>query len=87
MAFTKLNHNKLQELMDRKCIRPADLAKSLGVSRQMANYIVHHGGRNYALRLARVLGCEEADIIYNVTRRVKGYEIVNNKVRKVTPRT
>ena len=63
MAFQKLNHEKVIQLM-RKCyMRPADLAKLLKTNRQTVNYILHWGGRKYAADLAKIFGCKKEDLL------------------------
>ncbi len=85
MAYVKLNHAKLRDLMAKTGTNPADLARSLGLSRQLVSYILHAGGRKHITRLAKYFDCKESDLSVYSTSRVKlpqDFEIVNNKVRK-----
>ena len=86
MAFTKLNHTKLYEFMARTGTRPCDLARSLGLSRQVINYILHNGGRKYITKLAKYFDCEEHELAIPKAIVPKGFQTVNDKVRKVNPR-
>ncbi len=63
MALIRLNHDKLLELMIDARLRPCEVAKRLGVSRQMMNYILYRGGTVYAGKLARIFRCAEADLL------------------------
>jgi DNA-binding XRE family transcriptional regulator len=63
MAHTKLNHEKVKELMSRDLLRPADLAKKIGKDRQTVNYILYWGGAKYAEQLARVFGCKKSELL------------------------
>jgi len=71
MALVKLNHGLVGELLARKFIRPTDMAKKLGVSKQMGNYILHTGGLKYARKLAKILGCEVNSLLLNVPSKAK----------------
>lgn len=82
MAFTKLNHERLQKEMKRTGLRAIDLARLLCVSRQMMNYIIHKGGKKYAPYLARIFGRKTEDMIVPERLRTpKRLKVINNKVR------
>jgi len=56
------------------------------LSRQLVSYILWNGGRKHVSKLAKYFNCKESDLLINNTPRVRlpaGFEIVNNKVRKV----
>jgi hypothetical protein len=67
--YWKLNHQQVRENMKRLSLRPVDLANQLGISRQMANYLVHHGGFKYAEQLAKIFDCDEEDLVYTTVRK------------------
>ena len=69
MAYTKLNHRRVQQEMDRLLMRPIDLAKILKVDRQLANYVIWHGGAKYADRLAKIFSCTKNDLLVMNTSR------------------
>ena len=69
MAYTKLNHIKVRQEMGNLLIRPIDLAKMLKVDRQLANYVIWHGGAKYADRLAKIFGCRKNDLLVMNTSR------------------
>uniref|UniRef100_A0A6M3IXQ7 Uncharacterized protein n=1 Tax=viral metagenome TaxID=1070528 RepID=A0A6M3IXQ7_9ZZZZ len=69
MAHTKLNHEKVRELMSRNFMRPADLAKKIGKDRQTVNYILYWGGAKYAEQLARIFGCKKTELLVMNTSR------------------
>ena len=69
MANIKLNHRIVWELMTRDLLRPADLAKKLGINRQSANYVLYHGGVKYADKLAKIFGCRKNDLLVMNTSR------------------
>ncbi len=85
MAFTKLNRHKLQLEMNRLDLRPIDLAKRLGISRQLMNYILYNGGVKYVPQLSVIFDCDEEDLTFITVRTPSNREVVNNKVRKVKP--
>ena len=82
MAFIKLNHKAVQKEMIRAGLRAADLAKRLGVSRQMVNYIKNTGGISYAGRLARIFKCEKDTLIVSTIPKTR-FVVVNNKVSRI----
>ena len=63
MAYIKLNHERVQAEMRKALMRPADLARRLKISLQLANFIIHHGGRKYHEKLANIFGCKREDLI------------------------
>jgi DNA-binding Xre family transcriptional regulator len=56
MAILKLNYT--------------DLAKKMGVSRQMMNYIMTDGSKSYAPKLAKALNCIPYDLIITIKKGV-----------------
>lgn len=69
MSYLKLDHKKVEMRMNRMLIRPADLARKLHVSRQMANYILHQGGVKYASKLAKILNCEREFLTVKILKK------------------
>lgn len=67
--YIKLNHKAIAKLMLEKCLRPRDIMMALGVSKQVTNYILHHGGVSKAKRLSAILGCELRDILMVAERK------------------
>ncbi len=63
--------------MEAQNIRPADIAISFKISRQLANHIVNHGGVSYLDKLIKILHCKEEDITYTI-------DILKHKARKRT---
>jgi transcriptional regulator with XRE-family HTH domain len=88
MAFMKLNHTRLREEMARTNMRQSDLAKIFGISRQMAYYISHKGGRAYASRLAKLFNCLEESLLFAALgvppnlRMPEGSSIVNGQIHR-----
>lgn len=85
MATLILNHAKIKELMKRQNLRPVDIGRKLGISRQLAHYVVRTGGVKYSAKLAGILKCNERDllIVSGVRMRIpKGLHMVGNRVRK-----
>jgi len=62
MAYVKLNHEKVNQMMRRKIWRPVDLAANLGISKQHVNYILKKGGLKYAPKLAELFDCAENEL-------------------------
>ena len=71
MALIRLNNRLVREMAAKKLLRPADVSRTLGVSRQMGNYIMHYGGLKYAASLARLFGCKERDLLMSVPSTAK----------------
>lgn len=89
MALIKLNNELVITLMAKKFLRPTDLADVLKVSKQMANYIIHHGGMVYADRLAKILNVKRTDLLVSSPARVpilRGGVVLNGRVRKTKER-
>ena len=63
MSHIKLNHKRLKKEMFKAEMSSSRLAKRLNVSRQMASYIIRHGGRKYAKQLARIFRLQETDFL------------------------
>jgi len=82
MALLKLNHERLKTEMAKRNLRIIDIANKMGISRQMAHYIIHKGGSQYSSRLSAIIGCREVDLLYYSIRTPKGVTMVNNKGRK-----
>ena len=90
MSVAKLNHKLLQKLMETSGVRALDMARDLGVSKQMGNYIIHHGGLKYAAALAKRFDCKEKDLIFvpppvprpTLVRLPPGMVMVNGKLRR-----
>jgi len=80
MAFAKLNYNRIHREMAKINLRPADLGSKLGVSRQLAHYIIHRGGWRYAFRLAQIFKCRVEDLIITTLRLPKGTRLTINKI-------
>lgn len=75
MSKIKLNNKLLQTLMERSGVTAKELAAHLGVSKQMMNYIIHHGGLKYAAALAKRFDCKESDLTHSPPPREKGYSL------------
>ena len=58
-----LNHLKIIRNMNKQKMRPIDLARRLGFSRQLTNYILYHGGMKHAEKLAKALGCTKKSLM------------------------
>ena len=71
MKTIALNHMKLSELMAANSLRPVDISARLNVSPQMMNYILHHGGRQYATPLSRILKCNPEDLLVISRRKIE----------------
>ena len=69
MAYIKLNHEKVRELMSQNLLRPIDLAKKIGKDRQTVNFILYYGGVKYADQLAKIFNCKRADLLVDNTSR------------------
>jgi DNA-binding Xre family transcriptional regulator len=86
MATIRLNHPLIQKKMAEKFIRPTDLAKKLGVSKQMVFFILNKGGYKYVDKLAAAFDCRVSELLIvwpeKPMKLPKGYEIINRKVRK-----
>jgi len=65
MAFTQLNHRRVQQEMGKLLMRPIDLAKILKVDRQLVHYIMYRGGAKYADKLAKIFGCKRTELLIN----------------------
>ncbi len=72
----RLNHKIVQQKMDEHLLRPIDLAGKLGVASQMANFILHKGGLQYAPELAKIFDCRVAELLITWPKKP------NNKKRK-----
>ena len=88
MALVRLNNQLIQELMKQKLMRPIDLAKTLGISRQLVNHVIYHGGMKYVARLAVLFDCKVSDLLIGVARLrlPAGVTMVNGKVRRIKER-
>jgi hypothetical protein len=84
MGTLKLNHDKIKQLIQFKGITVSALGRKLGLSRQMAHYILKEGGPGYAPRLAEVLECEVNDLLLPESPpnliMPKGFGILDNRV-------
>jgi hypothetical protein len=89
MANLILNHQKVQEKMERRNLRTVDIGRMLGLSRQLAHYVVHNGGAKYSLRLAEIFNCPESELLMvsmqkgrvSCLRMPKGMVIIDGKVK------
>ena len=89
MALVRLNNQLIQELMKQKLMRPIDLAKTLGISRQLVNHVIYHGGMKYVARLAVLFDCKVSDLLIGVVRTLRlpaGTTMVDGKVRRIKER-
>jgi hypothetical protein len=74
MALIKLNNDYVRDLMARARMRPVDMARVLGVSKQLANHIIHHGGVSYAASLARIFDKKEIELLVALPRKTRAYK-------------
>ena len=88
MALIRLNHRMVRYKMTKQLMRPVDLADKLGVSRQMANHIIHHAGLKYAQELATMFNCRVSDLLIPIrgeprpmTRTVRGWRSIEKQER------
>lgn len=63
MELIRLDHEAVRGLARAKKMRPVDIARQLGVSRQLGHYILHKGGLKHAAALARLFDVRVSELL------------------------